>query len=45
MKQFKIIASALAVVLCAAALSSADSPDQKRAKTRKMVTQTLQDLY
>ena len=39
-------ASGLAVVLLIAGLASAgDSPDQKREKTRKMATQTLQDLY
>ena len=45
MKKFRIITPVLAVVLCGAALSNADSPDEKRAKTRKMATQTLQDLY
>ena len=39
-------ASGLAVILLIAGLASAgDSPDQKREKTRKMATQTLQDLY
>jgi lipid-binding SYLF domain-containing protein len=44
--RFRIVTSSLAVILAAASLASAgDSPDQKRDKTRKMATQTLQDLY
>jgi lipid-binding SYLF domain-containing protein len=43
--RFRILAPILAVTLLAAGLSSADSPDQKREKTRKMASQTLQDLY
>jgi lipid-binding SYLF domain-containing protein len=36
----------LAVILLAGGLASAkDTPDQKRGKTRKMATQTLEDLY
>jgi len=42
----RIIASSLAVILLASGLASAgDSPDEKRAKTRKMADQTLQELY
>jgi lipid-binding SYLF domain-containing protein len=44
--RFRTIASTLAVILLAAGLASAgDSPDQKREKTRKMATETLQNLY
>lgn len=44
--KFRIIASALAVILLAMGVSSAkDTPDEKRKKTRKMASQTLQDLY
>jgi hypothetical protein len=44
--RFRIITSSLAVILLAGGLASAgDSPDQKREKTRKMATQTLQDLH
>jgi lipid-binding SYLF domain-containing protein len=43
--RFKIIAANLALILLAAGLASADSPDEKRDKTRKMRDQTLQDLY
>jgi lipid-binding SYLF domain-containing protein len=44
--RFKTIASTLAVILLAAGLASAaDSPDQKREKTRKMAAEALQDLY
>ena len=44
--KFRIIASSLAVILLASGLASAgDSPDEKRAKTRKMADQTLQELY
>jgi lipid-binding SYLF domain-containing protein len=43
---FKLIAKALVVVLLTSGLASAgDSPDEKRAKTRKMADQTLKDLY
>jgi lipid-binding SYLF domain-containing protein len=42
----KFIASGIAVILLAGGLARAgDSPDEKRAKTRKMAAQTLQDLY
>jgi lipid-binding SYLF domain-containing protein len=44
--RFRIIAPLLAVILLASGLSSAkDSPEQKKAKTRKMAGQTLTDLY
>ena len=44
--KFKLIASALAVILLAVSLASAgDSPDEKREKTRKMAAATLEDLY
>jgi lipid-binding SYLF domain-containing protein len=44
--KFRMIASALAVILLATGLASAgDSPDKKREKTRKMADQTLKDLY
>jgi lipid-binding SYLF domain-containing protein len=44
--KFRIIALSLAVILLAPGLASAeDSPDKKREKTRKMASQTLQDLY
>lgn len=44
--RLRIIASALTVILLAGALASAkDSPDKKKEKTRKMASQTLQDLY
>ncbi len=43
--RFKMIASSLALILLAAGLARADSPDEKRAKTRKMAAETLQDLY
>ena len=44
--KFRMIASALAVILLATGLASAgDSPDKKREKTRKMADQTLQELY
>jgi lipid-binding SYLF domain-containing protein len=40
------IASGLAVILLAVNFASAkDTPDQKRDKTRKMATKTLQELY
>src|SRR5215468_8715218 len=40
------IISVLAVISLAGAVAIAkDSPEQKREKTRKMATQTLQDLY
>jgi hypothetical protein len=42
--KFRMIASALAVILLAGGLASAgDSPDKKREKTRKMADQTLQE--
>lgn len=44
--KFKKIAASLVVILLAASLAHAgDSPDKKRSKTRKMASQTLQDLY
>jgi len=44
--KFRKVASIVAVILVAASVVSAgDSPDQKRDKTRKMASQTLQDLY
>ena len=44
--KFRTIASSLAVIILVAGLASAkDSPDEKREKTRKMATETLQDLY
>jgi len=44
--KFKLVASALAVILLAVGLASAgDSPDKKREKTRKMAAATLEDLY
>src|SRR6476620_4082822 len=44
--KFRMIASALAVILLASGLASAgDSPDKKREKTRKMADKTLQELY
>lgn len=42
----RTIARILVVTLIAATLATAkDTPDQKRDKTRKMASQTLQDLY
>lgn len=44
--KLRMIPSMLVVVLLATGLARAgDSPDEKREKTRKMATQTLQDLY
>jgi lipid-binding SYLF domain-containing protein len=44
--KFKLVASALAVILLAVSLASAgDSPDKKREKARKMAVATLEDLY
>jgi lipid-binding SYLF domain-containing protein len=44
--RYRVIASSLVVIMLAVGLASAaDSPDQKRGKTRKMAVQTLQDLY
>jgi lipid-binding SYLF domain-containing protein len=44
--RFKMIATTLVLILLASGLASAgDSPDEKRAKTRKMADQTLKDLY
>ncbi|HEX4770742.1 MAG TPA: YSC84-related protein [Bryobacteraceae bacterium] len=43
--KFKIVASSLALILVAANLATADSPDEKKAKTRKMADKTLQELY
>jgi len=42
----RLIASSFAMILLAVTLANAgDTPDQKRDKTRKMASQTLQDLY
>ena len=42
----RVTCSWLAVILLVGGLATAkDSPDQKRAKTRKMATQTLHELY
>ena len=43
----RTIATSLALILLATGLARAggDSPDEKRDKTRKMATKTLQDLY
>lgn len=38
-------ASSLVVILLTVGLATADSPDEKRDKTRKMASKTLQDLY
>src|SRR5215472_8078873 len=44
--RFKVIATSLALLFLASSLASAgDSPDEKRAETRKMADQTLKDLY
>jgi len=44
--RFKMIATTLVLILLTSGLASAgDSPDEKRAKTRKMADQTLKDLY
>jgi lipid-binding SYLF domain-containing protein len=44
--RFRFIASALAVFVLATGLArAADTPDQERDKTRKMATETLQQLY
>ncbi len=44
--RLRIIASSLAVILMAGGFAKAgDSPDEKREKTRKMATATLDDLY
>jgi lipid-binding SYLF domain-containing protein len=43
--RFKMITPLLVGVLLASGLSKADSPDEKREKTRKMATKTLEDLY
>jgi lipid-binding SYLF domain-containing protein len=43
--KLRMIASSLAVVLLVTSSAFADSPDEKKDKTRKMATQTLQDLY
>jgi lipid-binding SYLF domain-containing protein len=46
MMRLRMICSFFAVMLLTTGLASAkDSPDQKREKTRKMATQTLQELY
>jgi hypothetical protein len=44
--RLRIVASSLVFVLLAVGLAGAkDSPDEQRAKTRKMAAQTLEDLY
>jgi lipid-binding SYLF domain-containing protein len=44
--RFKMIATTLVLILLTSGLASAgDSPDEKRAKARKMADQTLKDLY
>ena len=44
--KIRMICSCLPVILLASGLATAkDSPDEKREKTRKMATATLQDLY
>ena len=43
--RFKKIASSLALIVLAIGLARADSPDEKREKTRKMAEETLQELY
>jgi lipid-binding SYLF domain-containing protein len=43
--RFKKIISSVALIVLAAGLARADSPDEKRDKTRKMAAETLQDLY
>ena len=43
--KFKMIASSLALILLATGLARADSPEEKRQKTRKMAAETLQELY
>src|SRR6476620_12270758 len=43
--KLRMIASSLAVILLATSSAIADSPAEKREKTRKMADQTLQDLY
>ena len=44
--RLRIVATVVAVIFLVVGLSSAkNSPDQKRAKTRKMAAQTLKDLY
>jgi lipid-binding SYLF domain-containing protein len=43
--RFKKIISSIALIVLAAGLARADSPDEKRTKTRKMAAETLQDLY
>ena len=46
MMRLRMICSFFAVMLLTTGLASAkDSPDQKREKTRKMATQTQQELY
>jgi lipid-binding SYLF domain-containing protein len=45
MKVRSIISGLVLVLLAASWASAGDSPDEKREKTRKMATQTLEDLY
>ena len=41
----RTITQVIVIVLLATGLANADSPDEKREKSRKMAAQTLQDLY
>jgi lipid-binding SYLF domain-containing protein len=44
--RLRTVVSSLALILLAGTLASAkDTPDQKKDKTRKMASQTLEDLY
>jgi lipid-binding SYLF domain-containing protein len=44
--KFRIVVSGLVLILLVGGLASAkDTPDQKRDKTRKMASQTLEELY
>jgi hypothetical protein len=42
--RFRLIAASLVVMLLAGVASAKDSPEKKREKTRKMATQTLDEL-
>ncbi|HWY69215.1 MAG TPA: YSC84-related protein [Terriglobales bacterium] len=41
----RTITRVIVIILLATGLANADSPDEKREKSRKMASQTLQDLY
>ena len=43
--RIRTIASWIALIFIAVSLAAGDSPDEKKAKTRKMATKTLEDLY